>query len=155
MKKALLSFFGVGFVPMAPGTAASAVAIALHSGMLLLAGRQAAVTVSLVVAFMCAVVTAVAGAPGRGEEVDPAWIVSDEVAGQLVAVLLAGRPAGVLAAFAGFRVLDIVKPFPIRRLEGLPGGLGVLADDLASGLGVALALGAAQWLVPAWRMAHL
>ena len=87
-----------------------------------------------------AVVTAVGiWAAGREEARvgvrDPSSIVVDEVAGMLVA--LAGHPKGlpwVLALFLLFRVFDVWKPFPIRRLQDLPGGLGVVADDLLAGL---------------------
>lgn len=75
---------------------------------------------------------------------DPPEIVVDEVAGQALALsglyvafpLLAGngRLLGVAAAFGVFRLLDILKPGPIGRLERLPGGLGIMADDVAAGL---------------------
>jgi phosphatidylglycerophosphatase A len=76
---------------------------------------------------------------------DPNEVVIDEIAGQAIA--LAGLhiafpgPApwpGVLAAFALFRLLDVTKPGPIGALERLPGGLGIMADDLLAGLVVAL-----------------
>jgi len=72
---------------------------------------------------------------------DPGPVVLDEVAGQWVALalLVAVRPgvpaAGALAAsFLLFRAFDVVKPWPIGRLERLPGGWGIVADDLAAGL---------------------
>ena len=66
---------------------------------------------------------------------DPSEIVIDEVAGMWCALLGAPQSLWIfLAAFAGFRFLDIVKPGPIRRLEQLPGGWGVMLDDLAAGL---------------------
>jgi phosphatidylglycerophosphatase A len=78
---------------------------------------------------------------------DPSSIVVDEVAGMLVA--LAGHPKGlasVLALFLLFRVFDIWKPFPIRRLQDLPGGFGVVADDLLAGLFANLVARVAYWL---------
>jgi phosphatidylglycerophosphatase A len=60
-----------------------------------------------------------------------------------------------VAGFAGFRLLDIAKPFPIGRLQRLPGGWGILADDLAAGLAVCAALRLADWLVPAWNLVYL
>jgi phosphatidylglycerophosphatase A len=77
---------------------------------------------------------------------DPGWVVSDEVAGQALAsaasLTVPGTYGPAAAAFVLFRVFDVWKPWPLRRLESLPGGLGVLADDLAAGLlaaaGVAL-----------------
>ena len=62
-------------------------------------------------------------------------MVVDEVAGQLVTLLLTG--AGVRGSILGFflfRALDIVKPFPANRLERLPAGYGIMADDLMAGL---------------------
>ena len=157
VRRALLSLFGVGFVPGAPGTLASGVAILAYAGMLWALDARAASAACAAVALFFALVTVLAG--GRAEQDcgqrDPGWIVSDEVAGQMLAVMLASWPVGVLAAFAGFRLLDIAKPFPIRRLERLPGGWGILADDLAAGLVVLVALRLAGWLAPEWGLACL
>jgi phosphatidylglycerophosphatase A len=71
---------------------------------------------------------------------DPGKVVVDEVAGQLIALMAVpagvwiGFPVPVLVAFILFRFFDIVKPYPARRLEGIPGGLGIMADDLVAGL---------------------
>jgi phosphatidylglycerophosphatase A len=66
---------------------------------------------------------------------DPQFVVIDEVAGQLVA-LIAVPPAwkSFLAAFILFRVFDILKPPPVRQLEALPEGAGIMLDDVAAGL---------------------
>jgi phosphatidylglycerophosphatase A len=82
---------------------------------------------------------------------DPGPIVIDEVAGQLLGLLVAlplvgpvtGRPLVMctILAFLLFRIFDVAKPWPIRRLERLPGGLGIVADDLAAGLITGIALG--------------
>jgi phosphatidylglycerophosphatase A len=65
---------------------------------------------------------------------DPGLIVIDEVAGMMLCVLLLPRTVGILiAAFFCFRVLDIVKPFPARQAQSLPGGFGIMVDDLAAG----------------------
>jgi phosphatidylglycerophosphatase A len=133
----LATFFGVGRFPLVPGTAASAVAalgylLALHAlpfplyavllGALFFAGAWSA-------AFHAAEL----GVP------DPGRIVVDEVCGQLVALAL--LPAGwlpVAVSFALFRFFDIIKPWPIRRLERLPGGWGIMADDVGAGLAAAV-----------------
>jgi phosphatidylglycerophosphatase A len=68
---------------------------------------------------------------------DPQKVVIDEVSGQLIAlvpVALSPAHVPVIAAFALFRLFDIFKPYPIRKLESLPGGLGVMADDALAGL---------------------
>lgn len=73
---------------------------------------------------------------------DPGWIVVDETAGMLVAlagVATSPTPFGVLIAFVLFRLLDIVKPWPVSWADRQPGAAGVMLDDLVAG-GLALAL---------------
>jgi phosphatidylglycerophosphatase A len=71
---------------------------------------------------------------------DPGMIVVDEVAGMMLAVLaVPATPVALLAGFLLFRVFDVVKPFPANVAQRLPGGLGVMVDDLVAGL-YALAL---------------
>ena len=66
---------------------------------------------------------------------DPGEVVSDEVAGFMVTLYLLPFSWPFLAGgFVLFRLLDILKPFPIRRLERLPGGAGVVLDDVAAGI---------------------
>jgi phosphatidylglycerophosphatase A len=84
---------------------------------------------------------------------DPQTVVVDEVAGQLIAYLGVASIATfalnwqyLLAGFILFRVFDIWKPFPARRAESLPGGLGIMADDWVAGLYAALALALARQL---------
>lgn len=77
---------------------------------------------------------------GRAEKyfgrVDPGPVVIDEVVGQIVTLL--ARPHAnwkwLLGGFVVFRIFDIIKPFPAGRAEGLPGGLGIMADDVVAGL---------------------
>jgi phosphatidylglycerophosphatase A len=119
-----------------PGTYASAATAAAclllaHAGVpLVLAGAAAAVLGSAA--------TVLLGAPRDGDGgADPGWVVSDEVAGQGLAVLGAASASSTAAAlavsFVVFRALDIAKPPPVGTLERLPGALGVLADDLGAG----------------------
>jgi phosphatidylglycerophosphatase A len=72
---------------------------------------------------------------------DPGRVVVDEVAGQLIALMavpgrlwLLGDFMTVFAAFILFRIFDIVKPYPAHKLEGMHGGVGIMADDLVAGL---------------------
>jgi phosphatidylglycerophosphatase A len=79
---------------------------------------------------------------------DPGFVVVDEVAGQWIA-LIGVRPdwAHALLALALFRLFDIWKPWPVRLLERLPGGWGIMLDDVAAGvlaLGVGLVVG--RWV---------
>ena len=138
----IATWFGCGFAPVAPGTVGSLagllIAIALYNfggygrGMLLL-------------------VTAILLAPGiwaagvvakQTNQTDPQIVVVDEVIGQWIT--LAGAATfnwkTWLAAFALFRLLDMWKPAPARQLERLPGGWGIVADDVMAGLYGALAI---------------
>jgi phosphatidylglycerophosphatase A len=98
------------------------------------------------VAILFAVTTVAGGAAAEAfyGKRDPGAVVSDEVAGQSLALLAAADPWGVLVGFIAFRLFDIVKPWPIGRLERLPRGWGILADDLAAGLAAGLVVGAAR-----------
>ena len=111
--------------------------------MLLWAGLARALAPSLrtPVAIALAVLIALIGIPAatqvaRGAGVkDPQFVVIDEVAGQLVALIavpLAWK--SFLAGFILFRVFDIVKPPPVRQLEAIPEGAGIVLDDVAAGL---------------------
>lgn len=141
------SGFGLGYLPLAPGTWASAAAAGVCLLLQRLEGRLGA---GLLAALLLVVtVVGVLIAP-RAEQIwgrsDPGFFVLDEIAGLWLAVLLFGRhggAAGVVGVLVAFRVFDIAKPPPIRLLEELPGGWGVMLDDLAA----ALYSAAAAWLV--------
>ena len=122
-----------GYAPIAPGTAGSAVA-AVGYYYLCASLNSLEWVVVLGVAFFVAVYAAGSLSAEWGEE-DPGRVVIDEVAGYLVTV--AFLPHSFWMAFWGFlvfRVFDIVKPAPIRRLEDLPGGWGIVLDDVAAGI---------------------
>jgi len=145
----LATGFGSGYGPIAPGTWGSLPGLALAWGLDRGAGRWAVLAGA---AFF-----ALAGvwAAGRAETLlgakDPGCVVVDEIAGQMVALLfLPTTVAVILVAFFVFRVLDVLKPWPARRLEDLSGGSGIMADDLMVGLYANLLLhGLALWH-PAW-----
>jgi phosphatidylglycerophosphatase A len=83
--------------------------------------------------------------------IDPGPVVIDEVVGMLIT--LAFVPVGLAGALTGFvlfRVFDVIKPFPAGRLERLPGGLGVMADDAMAAVYANVCLRLVQWAVPAW-----
>jgi phosphatidylglycerophosphatase A len=140
---------GVGYAPVAPGTFGSLPGVAL-AWLAMLAGGTTALVATLV-----AVVALGLWAAGVAEShfgrSDPGPVVIDEIAGQLVSLLfIAPTPAALAAAFVLFRVFDVLKPFPARRLESLPGAYGIMADDLMAGIYANLALRALQWAVPGW-----
>lgn len=87
---------------------------------------------------------------------DPGPVVIDEVVGQWACILAAAAITGtdavrsipaVVLGFLAFRVLDIVKPWPIRRLERLPGGFGIMLDDVAAGVVAGLVVGVVLRLI--------
>ena len=124
--------FGAGYAPFAPGTFGTLVAVPL--GWLLLGAGPVVQLVLVAVAAAIAIRAADIAAPEFRLK-DPGQIVVDEIAGFLVTVAL--LPAGwrtLAAGFLLFRVFDVLKPPPCRRAEMLPGGLGVVADDLMAGL---------------------
>jgi len=148
----LATFFGAGFLRPGPGTYGSLAALllwyaaahAFHPAAALLAAATAAAALAATLIGIPAS-TIVARESGR---TDPSFVVIDEVAGQWIA-LIAIRPDWPHAALALllFRLFDIWKPWPIRRLERLPAGAGIMLDDVAAGL-LALAVGLllARWV---------
>jgi len=128
------TFFGTGFCPIAPGTAASFLTMLLFKlGLYKLSWPfQALVIIALFIAGGAAS-TRYAGLLKRK---DPGRIVIDETCGQLVALFLVTPPSWtkLLLAFFLFRIFDIIKPYPIKKLEALPDGWGIMADDVGAGL---------------------
>jgi phosphatidylglycerophosphatase A len=138
----IATFFGIGYLQPGSGTWASVVTIALWwpashwlpSAWLV----PAAITVSALVTLI-GIPPSTVVARESGIE-DPGFVVIDEVSGQMIALIAV--PVNwkyMLAGFILFRSFDIVKPFPLRRLESLPGGTGIMMDDVGAGL-YALAL---------------
>lgn len=134
-------WFGCGLSPIAPGTVGSLGALPLYfavrGGGAIAIGAVALLATALGIWASHVVVA-------KSRTKDPQIIVIDEVAGTLIA-LTAAPPslAGVAVAVGLFRLFDIVKPFPARRAERLPGGWGVVLDDVVAGLqaaGIVLAL---------------
>ena len=126
---------GVGYVPVVPGTVGTLAAIPLSACLNRLADISllAAGTI-LVLAILCAISFA-----GKAADIlrqkDPGVIVIDEIVGYLLAnfaVPISTR--NLLMTFVLFRFFDITKIFPASRLEQLPGGVGIVADDLMAGL---------------------
>jgi phosphatidylglycerophosphatase A len=135
--------FGCGLSPIAPGTVASLAAWAVWS-LALPADRRLGLAALALFALLAwfAVRFALCRLDGR----DPSPVVADEWLGMWCALaLIPSDPVAEGAAFLLFRLLDVLKPGPIARLERLPGAAGVIADDLAAGLaaGGAVAAGAA------------
>ena len=132
---------GVGWFPIAPGTAGSAVGVVIY---LLTRGWSAPAQVAVLLGVTVVGVWAAGVAESEFKKEDPGPVVIDEVAGQLLTLLLTGVGwKGAIAGFFIFRLFDIVKPFPARQLERLHGGFGIMADDLMAavyGLGLMMLL---------------
>jgi phosphatidylglycerophosphatase A len=121
-----------GLSPFAPGTAGSAVGLLLFIP-LAWASRSAQIGICVAV-FFVGVYAAGHVARRVGLE-DPGIVVVDEVLGMWLSVLgLPLTPVVAILGFLLFRILDIVKPYPAASLEHLPGGWGIMADDVAAGL---------------------
>jgi phosphatidylglycerophosphatase A len=124
----LATSLGAGYFPVAPGTAGSAVGLVIY---LLTFHWSAGAQIALVAIVSVVGVWAASEGAKHFQRDDPGQVVIDEVAGQLLTLLLTGAGVGgAVIGFFVFRVLDIFKPFPARRLEHLHGGFGIMADDL-------------------------
>lgn len=132
------TFFSIGRLKPGPGTWASlAVTLIWYIGLSPAEPTPLAVgIVSLAAALAATLLGIPAGTIVERESgiTDPGFVVIDEVAGQCVTLAVTPVDVGhALAAFLLFRFFDIVKPWPVRRLERLPGGTGIMLDDLAAG----------------------
>lgn len=128
----IATLFGVGRFPIASGTAGSAVTLPLAAGLAWL-GPGVYVTASLLIIGVA--IWSAESAESHFGLKDPHDVVIDETAGQLVALALVPLTVGWYAAgFLLFRVFDVLKPFPVRQLERVRGGAGIVLDDLAAGL---------------------
>jgi phosphatidylglycerophosphatase A len=147
LARVIATWFWCGYAPKAPGTAGSlaalAIAWALHTYADVSGLAFAALAILLAIPGIWA-----AGVVAResGRE-DPQIVVVDEVVGQWVtlagAIVLNWK--SWLLAFVLFRLFDIWKPPPVRQLERLPGGIGIVGDDAMAGVYGALVLFAAGW----------
>jgi phosphatidylglycerophosphatase A len=131
------TFFGVGRLRPGPGTWGSAATVLLWAGVARALNPALRTPVAIALALLVTLIgipaaTQVARASGVK---DPQFVVIDEVAGQLIALVavpLAWK--SFVAGFILFRIFDIVKPPPVRQLEKLPEGAGIVLDDIAAGL---------------------
>jgi phosphatidylglycerophosphatase A len=133
---AIASALGIGFIPGAPGTYASLATTVVFFLVFCISWR---INPALHVSAIClitliGVLTASNTSESTGIE-DPSFVVIDEVAGQLLTFLfLPVNAFYLILGFLAFRCFDIWKPFPIRKLEALGKGVGIMADDLLAGI---------------------
>ena len=138
----IATWFGCGYAPAAPGTAGSFAALIIAIGLYYTAG-SGRLTLLLLAAILLAPGIWSAGVVAKETNIiDPHIVVVDEVIGQWIT--LAGAATfnwkTWLVAFLLFRLLDIWKPAPARQLESLPGGWGIVADDVMAGVYGALGI---------------
>jgi len=141
----LATWFGIGFTPVAPGTAGSLAALAIAWLLAAYAGWRPLWFAALALVTVAPAMWAAGVTAHERTEKDPQVVVIDEVVGQWIA-LAGARHLNVkswIGAFVLFRLFDIWKPAPVRQLEKLPGGVGIVADDLMAGLYAALVLSVA------------
>lgn len=123
---AVATVFGIGYAPVAPGTFGSAAGLVVWA----LLPHSAAAMGGAIIAIIAIGVWSGGVAERHFAATDPGPVVIDEVAGMLITLFMS--PVSWLGAIGGFflfRGFDILKPYPADRLERLPGGLGVMADD--------------------------
>jgi len=139
MKRLAASCFGLGRLPVAPGTWGSLPPTIIFAAMCHFGISSVLTSITMAALVLAGSVVCVSCAPAviaATGKTDPREVVADEFAGQAVTFLVIGAvqigqiwPTALLG-FVLFRVFDIVKPWPARRLEQLPGGWGILCDDL-------------------------
>lgn len=146
MSRVVASFFGVGLFPVAPGTAASVVA--LFAGAALMHLHPLALPATTALACVAGFAVIPGAVPDR--DTDPGWVVIDEVTGQWLAMLTLGAVTltGLALAFTLFRLLDILKPGPIGWADRQQGPFGIMVDDIIAGSVVAATLYALQLAWP-------
>ncbi|HMH45956.1 MAG TPA: phosphatidylglycerophosphatase A [Pyrinomonadaceae bacterium] len=152
---------GVGYFPIAPGTLGSLVGVLLFLAIrrltrvllvpysfkhqinfFTLQSIESAVMLVVILVVTLGGIWAASRSESLFRKKDPGEVVIDEVSGQMIALLstslLIGGVWAVISAFILFRAFDIWKPYPIRRLEALESGLGIMLDDVAAGLYAAI-----------------
>jgi phosphatidylglycerophosphatase A len=138
----LATWFGCGYFPWGPGTAGSLAAVLIAAWLHFYMATGRAVLLLLAAVLLFPAIWAATRTARFLHTEDPGMVVIDEVLGQWVT--LAGATIlnwkALATGFVLFRLFDIWKPWPVRKLEKLPEGIGILADDLAAGVYGALIL---------------
>lgn len=145
--------FGSGFIPFGPGTWGSIVGLLIAYGLIAAFGADILLLQNILIVAGLLFAALGVWASDRAEKIfdrkDAGQIVIDEVFGQIISFVfiapyLVGLGANwrwwMIAGFTLFRAFDIFKPYPINRLQGLSGGIGVMMDDALAGVYAAVAL---------------
>lgn len=136
---------GLGYIPIAPGSVGAAVGVGLVVALARLPIPAWRVSIGVgagALALLAMGVPAATAAEAYFGRKDPGHVIIDEVMGQMVTLVVSPRAGWkwLLGAYLLFRVFDVIKPFPARRLERLRGGWGIMLDDLAAGFWALAAL---------------
>ena len=141
----IVTFFGSGMSPKAPGTMGSLAAAIVAYPMAMLAKSEFFFIAAALFVFFAAIPFVKKAMKDTSTE-DPGWIVIDEVCGIFMALafipsdFIVAEPRILAVAFGLFRFFDILKPLGIHKMEKLPGAWGVMADDLLGGLYAAITM---------------
>lgn len=142
--KMLATSFGAGFLPVAPGTWGALVAVALWIPLYIWASPWACMIITVCAALVYFIAgTWASNLAERYWGKDPVVACADETVGQWVALIPLSHLTPwweIIIAFVLFRLFDIFKPLGIRKMEKLPGGWGMMADDILSGVYAAILL---------------
>lgn len=137
LSKIIATFFGVGYIPVAPGTLTSLIVVLLYKFYL----HSLSWPFYLLLLFLLFLVGIFTSTKYSLEvkKHDPRRIVIDEAFGQLLVLFRIGESWGtgwlpLLSCFLLFRIFDIIKPYPIKKVETLPLGWGIVMDDLVAAL---------------------
>ncbi len=138
----IATWFGCGYAPVAPGTAGSLAALVIAIALNAFGGYGRGTLLVLAVVLLAPGIWSASVVAKETNTTDPQIVVVDEVIGQWITLTGAAtfNWKTWLAAFLLFRLLDMWKPAPARQLESLPGGWGIVADDVMAGLYGALAI---------------
>jgi phosphatidylglycerophosphatase A len=147
LARVLGTWFYLGYVPKGPGTAGSLGALAIAWGLHAYLGFSGVWLALLGVLLIAPAIWAAGRMAEDTGSKDPQIVVIDEVVGQWITLAGAStlNAKSWITAFALFRLFDIWKPPPVRQLERIPGGAGIVLDDAMAGIYAALVLYAAGW----------
>lgn len=136
LARVIATGFGAGYAPVAPGTAGSLLALPFLPALARLRDGAPLAYVAVLVAVIALAIWAAGRTSRDWDAIDDGRIVVDEIAGMMVGgALMPDTWMAAVLVFFVFRLFDVWKPFPIRQLEKrLPGGLGVVTDDLLAGV---------------------
>lgn len=142
--EAVVTFFYLGYLPLIPGTFASLAGVWLYT----IVKDNLLIYISVVLALVALGLVLTTQAEKLFKKKDPRCIVIDEIAGMLISFMFVPYDVKlIVVGFFLFRLLDAFKPYPIKKIESLSGGTGIMLDDIIAGLYTNIILQVA------WRLA--